>query len=149
MRKPDFCLYENCNCIADLCFRYTDSTIPLLHKSKIQAKLLPFSMTLVGNPEDRFFVASRLTWCLGLDSEFNRNNSLSVCPYSEHVESAGAKDIKLFSYSIQLRLSIHVDIEIAQKKLNFGSKAPIPVGILTCVSRIYFSLSLAEHEKVL
>ena len=44
-----------------LCFRYTDSTIPLLSKSKISS-LLPSSVTtarfvwdLVGNPEDRFF----------------------------------------------------------------------------------------------
>ena len=44
VRKPDFCLGENkgshqlrSNCEADqsLCFRYADSTIPLLSKSKI------------------------------------------------------------------------------------------------------------------
>ena len=44
VRKPDFCLCENkgadqlrSNCEADqrLCFRYSDSTIPLLLKSKI------------------------------------------------------------------------------------------------------------------
>ena len=44
MRKPDFCICENkdadqlrSNCAADqrLCFRYTDSTIPLLPKSRI------------------------------------------------------------------------------------------------------------------
>ena len=44
MRKPDFCICENkdadqlrSNCAADqrLCFHYTDSTIPLLPKSKI------------------------------------------------------------------------------------------------------------------
>ena len=46
MRKPDFCLCENkganqlrSNCEADqrLCFRYTDSTIPLLPKSEISS----------------------------------------------------------------------------------------------------------------
>ena len=46
MGKPDFCLGENkgtdqlrSNCEADqrLCFRYTDSTIPLLSKSKISS----------------------------------------------------------------------------------------------------------------
>ena len=46
MRKPDFCLFENkgadqlrSNCEADqrLCFRYTDSTIPVLYKSKISS----------------------------------------------------------------------------------------------------------------
>ena len=46
MRKPDFCLCENkgadqlrSNCEADqrLCFRYLDSTIPLLSKSGISS----------------------------------------------------------------------------------------------------------------
>ena len=46
MRKPDFCICENKdadqlrgNREADqrLCFRYTDSTIPLLRKSKISS----------------------------------------------------------------------------------------------------------------
>ena len=46
MRKPDFCICENKdadqlrgNREADqpLCFRYTDSTIPLLSKSKISS----------------------------------------------------------------------------------------------------------------
>ena len=46
MRKPTFCICEykdadqlRSNCAADLrlCFRYTDSTIPLLPKSKIKA----------------------------------------------------------------------------------------------------------------
>ena len=49
MRKPDFCLYENKgadqlrgNREADqrLCFRYSDSTIPLLLKSEILSFLL-------------------------------------------------------------------------------------------------------------
>ena len=51
MRKPDFCICENKdadqlrgNREADqrLCFRYTDSTIPLLPKSEI-SKLQPSS----------------------------------------------------------------------------------------------------------
>ena len=46
MRKPPFCKCENkdadqlrSNCAADqrLCFRYTDSTIPLLPKSEISS----------------------------------------------------------------------------------------------------------------
>ena len=46
MRKPDFCIYKNkdadqlrSNCAADqrLCFRYSDSTIPLLTKSEISS----------------------------------------------------------------------------------------------------------------
>ena len=69
MRKRDFCLCENKgadqlrgNREADqrLCFRYSDSTIPLLLKSDF--KLLAFfcdytgrfMSDLVGNPEDRF-----------------------------------------------------------------------------------------------
>ena len=54
MRKPDFCICENKdadqlrgNREADqrLCFRYTDSTIPLLPKSEISS-LLAFSVTV-------------------------------------------------------------------------------------------------------
>ena len=57
MRKPDFCICENKdtdqlpgNREADqrLCFRYTDSTIPLLSKSEIQASShLPWLYSLV------------------------------------------------------------------------------------------------------
>ena len=65
MRKSDFCLYENkgayqlCSCTADkrLCFRYMNSTIPLLPKSEISS-FVPFSVVvesdLVRNPDDRF-----------------------------------------------------------------------------------------------
>ena len=70
MRKPAFCTCENKdadqlrgNREADqrLCFRYTDSTIPLLLKSEISS-LKPSSVavqpglcrTWSGNPEDRF-----------------------------------------------------------------------------------------------
>ena len=54
MRKPDFCICENTaadqlrgNRKADqrLCFRYTDSTIPLLPKSEISS-LYPSSVCL-------------------------------------------------------------------------------------------------------
>ena len=70
MRKPDFCICKNKdadqlrgNREADqrLCFRYIDSTIPLLSKSEIfqsQAifcgRTARFVSDLVGNPEDRF-----------------------------------------------------------------------------------------------
>ena len=65
MRKPEFCICENkdadqlrSNCAADqrLCFRYTDSTIPLLPKSEIIicGCTARFVWGLVGNPEDRF-----------------------------------------------------------------------------------------------
>ena len=71
MRKPAFCISENKdadqlrgNREADqrLCFRYTDSTIPLLPKSIRNFKPLAiffdctawFVSDLVGNPEDRF-----------------------------------------------------------------------------------------------
>ena len=65
VRKPAFCIFENKD--ADqlrgkrLCFRYTDSTIPLLLKSEISNPLAIFCgytarfvSDLVGNPEDWF-----------------------------------------------------------------------------------------------
>ena len=70
MRKPAFCICENKD--ADqlrgnreagqrLCFRYTDSAIPLLPKYEIFNPLAIlcgctawFVSDLVGNPEDRF-----------------------------------------------------------------------------------------------
>ena len=70
MRKPAFCKCENNdadqlrgNREADqrLCFRYIDSTMPLLSKSEILKFLVNFCgstarfvSALVGNPEDRF-----------------------------------------------------------------------------------------------
>ena len=65
MRKPAFCICENKdadqlhgNREADqhLCFRYTDSTIPLLPKSEAMfcGCTARFVSDLVGNPEDRF-----------------------------------------------------------------------------------------------
>ena len=70
MRKPAFCICENKdadqllgNREADqrLCFRYIDSTIPLLSKSKVFKNLAIFCgcrawfvWDLVGNPEDQF-----------------------------------------------------------------------------------------------
>ena len=62
MRKPAFCICENKDADqlrgdreADqrLCFRYTDSTIPLLHKSEISSLYASSVAVLVGNPEDR------------------------------------------------------------------------------------------------
>ena len=59
MRKPDFDLCENkgadqlcSNCTADqrLCFRDTQSTIPLLHKSEILSQVCVEPR--VGNPEN-------------------------------------------------------------------------------------------------
>ena len=71
MRRPGFCIFENKNADqlrgnreADqrLCFRYTDSTIPLLSKPEISSLRLAifsgctarFVSDLVENPEDRF-----------------------------------------------------------------------------------------------
>ena len=70
MRKPVLCICENkdadqlhSHCAAEqrLCFRYTDSTIPLLPKSENFKPLAIFCgctawfvSDLVGNPEDRF-----------------------------------------------------------------------------------------------
>ena len=57
MIKPDFCLGENkgadqlrSHCEADqrLCFRYNDSTIPLLSKSKISSLLSPSVLVQLG-----------------------------------------------------------------------------------------------------
>ena len=74
MRKPAFCICKNKDADqlcgsreADqcLCFRYTDSTIPLLPKSEIFQNFKPlatfcgstarFVSDPVRNPEDRFF----------------------------------------------------------------------------------------------
>ena len=61
MRKPAFCICENKgadqlhgNCAADqgLCFRYIDSTIPLLTKSEILN--VAVVTDLVGSPKDMF-----------------------------------------------------------------------------------------------
>ena len=65
VRKPDFCKCKDADQLrgnrkADqrLCFRYMDSTIPLLPKSEISSILCSctarFVLALVGNPEDRF-----------------------------------------------------------------------------------------------
>ena len=70
MRKPDVCICENkdadqlrgyCEADQSLCFRYTDSTIPLLHKIRNLKPLAIFSdgtawfvSDMVGNPEDLF-----------------------------------------------------------------------------------------------
>ena len=61
MRKPAFCICENKdagNCAADqrLCFRYTDSRIPLLPRSLaiFCGCAAWFVSDLVGKPEDRF-----------------------------------------------------------------------------------------------
>ena len=71
MRKPAFCICENkdtdqlrSNCAADqrLCFRYRDSTIPLLPTSEISSlqpssAVVQYSPVCVGpgrNTEDRF-----------------------------------------------------------------------------------------------
>ena len=66
MREPAFCICENKDSDqlrgADqrLCFRYSDSTIPLLPKydfSSLQSSSVvvqPGLSGLVGNPEDRF-----------------------------------------------------------------------------------------------
>ena len=77
MRNPAFCIFENKdadqlrgNREADqrLCFRYTDSTIPLLHKSEISSCLpssvavqLGLCRTLSENPKTGF-LTTRLKW---------------------------------------------------------------------------------------
>ena len=77
MRKPAFCICENKdadqlrgNPEADqrLCFRYTDSTIPLLHKSEISC-LRPSSVAVQpglrgtwSETQKTGFLTTRLIW---------------------------------------------------------------------------------------
>ena len=75
MRKPAFCICENKdadqlrgNCEADqrLCFRYTDSTIPLLPKYKI-SRLWLCSAVCAGpgrKPEDHFSHTRLISWMI-------------------------------------------------------------------------------------
>ena len=78
LRKPDFCICENKdadqlrgNREADqrLCFRYTDSTIPLLSKLLVIfcSCTARFMSDLVENPEDRFSQnEAQITACLDI-----------------------------------------------------------------------------------
>ena len=83
MRKLDFCLCENkgadqlrSNCEADqhLCFRYMDSTIPLLLKSEISS-FYPSCVAVQANlfrtwseTPKTGFLASQLIYCLSLNT---------------------------------------------------------------------------------
>ena len=91
MRKSDFCLCENkgadqlcSNCTADqrLCFRYMDSSIPLLPKSEISVFYICtgwFVSDIVGTPEDQFscvtahmMLQPRVLYVIGIiDQPFN------------------------------------------------------------------------------
>ena len=77
VRKPDFCLCKNkgadqlrSNCEADqrLCFRYSDSTIPLLLKSEISSFWLFSELVQAGlcrtwsETPKTGFLTSRLRW---------------------------------------------------------------------------------------
>ena len=61
--KGTYQLRSNCEADQRLCFRYTDSTSPLLLTSEISsfwpssvaASIGQFVFDLVGNPEDRFY----------------------------------------------------------------------------------------------
>ena len=82
MRKPDFCLCENkgadqlrSNCEADqrLCFRYTDSTIPLLLKYDIsnvypssEATQTSLCQTCSETPKTGFLALSATPVIMGL-----------------------------------------------------------------------------------
>ena len=84
MRKQTICLGENSNCEADqrLCFRYTDSTISLLSKSKI-FRLYPSSVTvqpglcwtcsepklLIFSRTDSFLQVCHTSGCTGLSND--------------------------------------------------------------------------------
>ena len=72
MRKPCFCLCKNkgadqlrSNCEADqrLCFRYTDSTIPLLPKSKISSIYLSSVVAQTGLCQTRSESLVRASTC--------------------------------------------------------------------------------------
>ena len=94
LRKPAFCICENKdadqlrgNHEADqcLCFRYTDSTIPLLSKSKISS-LLPYSVTVQpglcqtwSETPKTGFLRTRLILCLLIYSKRRRQKSKLVC----------------------------------------------------------------------
>ena len=81
MKKTDFCICENKdadqlrgNHEADqrLCFRYTDSTTPLLPLAIFYDCTAQFVLDLVGNPEDRFSQnEAHLMVMLIKDHEFN------------------------------------------------------------------------------
>ena len=91
MRKPTFCICKNNdadqlrrNCEADqrLCFRYTDSIIPLLPKFMRNFKSLAlfsncvarFVSDLVGNTEDRFsHVAAHMSPVFGMYDQVDTN----------------------------------------------------------------------------
>ena len=77
MRKPAFCICENKdadqlrgNCEADqrLCFRYKDSTIPLLHKSEI-SRLYPSSVTVLSETPKTGFLRTRLNYTMSYHGE--------------------------------------------------------------------------------
>ena len=90
MRKPGFCMCENkdadqlhSNCAADqrLCFRYTDSTIPLLPNSEISS-LCPSSMTAQpglcrtrSETPKTGFLTMRLIFCLS--AQQNQTNQVT------------------------------------------------------------------------
>ena len=89
MRKPAFCMCENKdadqlrgNRKADqrLCFRFTDSTIPLLPKDEISSFLFDctarFVSDLVGNPENRFSQDEALFKCHQAILVRNRGDNL-------------------------------------------------------------------------
>ena len=84
--KPDFCICENKdadqlrgNRKADqrLCFRYTDSTIPLLPLAIFCGYTAQFVSDLVGNPEDRFShnKAHVMTFILGIQGTKTESES--------------------------------------------------------------------------
>ena len=102
MRKPAFCICENkdaeqlrSNCAADqrFCFRYTDSTIPLLSKSEISS-LLPSSVVVQAEPvlcktwseTPKTGFLTRLKWS---NSEFCRPicllSSVELRPHAKHL----------------------------------------------------------------
>ena len=95
MRKREFCLCKNkgadqlySNCTADqrLCFRYTDSTIPLLLITKISSFYISVTVQAglsdpVGNPKDRIS-CDKAHLFLKIKSNTKIYRHLLLCPFS-------------------------------------------------------------------
>ena len=110
MRNPAFCIFENKDADqlrgyreADqrLCFRYTDTRIPLLSKYEISS-LQPSSVLsctarfvsdLVGNPEDRF---SQKEAHMLLTRLLSNMNTVTAKEHPQRVSDMKRLDISLF-----------------------------------------------------
>ena len=119
MRKPAFCICKNKdadqlrgNREADqrLCFRYRDSTIPLLSKSEIPS-LLPSSVavqpglnrTWSETPKTGFLM-KRLILSMRVDKGYDKDLGLCLCWMSE------LSFLKVWKCKYQLHKIMHIDV---------------------------------------